>query len=104
MHNSRRGAILLLVVGALAADPAMPQAGPSAPATNEHGRAVHVLNRLAFGPRPGQVEAVEAMGVDRWIAQTPPGQAVRIRFDATRDYVSHVRSTERLYRRAYDLG
>jgi uncharacterized protein (DUF1800 family) len=26
-----------------------------------------VLNRLGFGPRPGDVEAVRAMGVDRWI-------------------------------------
>ena len=29
----------------------------------------HVLNRLAFGARPGDVEAVRAIGVDRWIAQ-----------------------------------
>ncbi len=28
----------------------------------------HVLNRLAFGPRPGDVERVRSMGVDRWIA------------------------------------
>jgi uncharacterized protein (DUF1800 family) len=27
-----------------------------------------VLNRLAFGPRPGDVARVRAMGVDRWIA------------------------------------
>ena len=27
-----------------------------------------VLNRLAFGPRPGDVAAVRSMGVDRWIA------------------------------------
>jgi uncharacterized protein (DUF1800 family) len=27
-----------------------------------------VLNRLAFGPRPGDVAKVRAMGVDRWIA------------------------------------
>jgi len=30
-------------------------------------QAHHVLNRLAFGPRPGDVERVVAMGVDRWI-------------------------------------
>jgi soluble lytic murein transglycosylase len=41
--------------------------------------------------------------VDRWIAATPAGQDVTIRFDATRGYVSQVRATERLYRRAYDL-
>src|SRR5690242_16993914 len=29
----------------------------------------HVLNRLAFGPRPGDYERVRAMGVDAWIAQ-----------------------------------
>src|SRR5689334_14946696 len=28
----------------------------------------HVLNRLAFGPRPGDAQAVRAMGVDKWIA------------------------------------
>jgi uncharacterized protein (DUF1800 family) len=36
-------------------------------AGNEQKRAVHALNRLAFGPRPGDVQAVMAMGVDRWI-------------------------------------
>ena len=28
----------------------------------------HVLNRLAFGARPGDVERVRSVGVDRWIA------------------------------------
>ena len=32
-------------------------------------RALHALNRLTFGPRPGDVAAVEAMGVDQWIYQ-----------------------------------
>src|SRR5258708_14554014 len=32
-------------------------------------RALHALNRLAFGPRPGDVERVAAMGVDKWIDQ-----------------------------------
>src|SRR5579859_900200 len=36
---------------------------------NEQKRAVHALNRLTFGPRPGDVEQVSAMGVDRWIDQ-----------------------------------
>ena len=30
---------------------------------------LHVLNRLAFGPRPGDVARVRAIGVDAWIAQ-----------------------------------
>jgi uncharacterized protein (DUF1800 family) len=34
---------------------------------NEQKRALHALNRLTFGPRPGDVQQVMAMGVDRWI-------------------------------------
>ena len=30
-------------------------------------RAVHALNRLTFGPRPGDVERVTQIGVDKWI-------------------------------------
>ena len=33
----------------------------------EQHRAIHALNRLTFGPRPGDVQLVMAMGVDRWI-------------------------------------
>ncbi|MDE2293731.1 MAG: DUF1800 domain-containing protein [Elusimicrobia bacterium] len=29
--------------------------------------ALHVLDRLAYGPRPGEVDKVAKMGVDRWI-------------------------------------
>ena len=34
---------------------------------NEQRRAIHALNRLTFGPRPGDIQQVMAMGVDRWI-------------------------------------
>jgi hypothetical protein len=34
---------------------------------NAQRRAEHVLNRLAFGPRPGDVAQVTAIGVDKWI-------------------------------------
>lgn len=37
------------------------------PAVDGHKRALHALNRLTFGPRPGDVQRVEAMGVDQWI-------------------------------------
>jgi uncharacterized protein (DUF1800 family) len=33
----------------------------------EHERAEHALNRLGFGARPGDVDRVVAMGVDKWI-------------------------------------
>ena len=40
-----------------------------ASSADEQKRAVHALNRLAFGPRPGDVQQVMAMGVDAWIDQ-----------------------------------
>ncbi len=41
---------------------------PAADST-ERARALHVLNRLTYGPRPGDVDRVVAMGVDRFIEQ-----------------------------------
>jgi uncharacterized protein (DUF1800 family) len=35
----------------------------------ESKRALHALQRLTFGPRPGEAERVAAMGVDQWIDQ-----------------------------------
>jgi len=40
-----------------------------------HKRAVHALNRLTFGARPGDVERVTQIGVDKWIElQLHPGK------------------------------
>lgn len=36
-------------------------------ADSEPARALHALNRLGFGPRPGEVERVAAEGVETWI-------------------------------------
>ena len=36
---------------------------------SERERALHILNRLTFGPRPGDLERVMAIGVDNWIDQ-----------------------------------
>jgi uncharacterized protein (DUF1800 family) len=40
---------------------------PADSGANEQKRAVQALNRLTFGPRPGDIQRVMAMGVDRWI-------------------------------------
>lgn len=40
---------------------------PEAAVLTDHQRALHVLNRLTFGPKPGQVDAVLAQGLDAWI-------------------------------------
>lgn len=55
-------AVLCFASGALAA-PAQEDAA------DERALARHVLNRMAFGPGPGEVDRVVAMGVDAWVAQ-----------------------------------
>jgi uncharacterized protein (DUF1800 family) len=89
----RRRACLVLAAGlagslaALAAgagEPARMAAAPrpaTAPATrsaplDENERARLVLDRLAFGARPGEVERVRAMGVDAWIARQLRPEAI----------------------------
>ncbi|AEK62747.1 hypothetical protein CFU_2921 [Collimonas fungivorans Ter331] len=39
------------------------------PPLNDSEKALHVLNRLAYGPRPGDVDAVKRLGVKRYIEQ-----------------------------------
>ena len=53
-------------------------AGATSTDTNltERQRALHVLNRLAFGPRPGDVDRVLSEGVDRWIDQQLHPEAI----------------------------
>lgn len=40
---------------------------PASQEMDEHKRVAHALNRLTFGPRPGDIERVTAMGVDKWV-------------------------------------
>ena len=40
-----------------------------APRMSEDQRILHVLNRLGFGARPGDIDRVKAMGLDRYIEQ-----------------------------------
>jgi uncharacterized protein (DUF1800 family) len=41
--------------------------GARSPKLSKDEQVVHVLNRLTFGPRPGDVEAVRKLGVKKWI-------------------------------------
>ncbi|MDT4968705.1 MAG: hypothetical protein QOJ64_3442 [Acidobacteriota bacterium] len=59
--------VWMLLVGTLALVPTA-AAEPTARLTEEQ-RITHVLNRLGFGARPGDVERVRAMGLDRYIEQ-----------------------------------
>lgn len=66
MTPARRTLTLLLSV-TLAA-PA-PGGAATPPRTDEDACIVHALNRLGYGPRPGDVERVRALGLERWIEQ-----------------------------------
>lgn len=59
-------AVLLLLSAAVAAQYALGRKKDKAAglALDQRKRAVHSLNRLAFGPRPGDVDRVTSMGVD----------------------------------------
>ena len=61
---TRRIYALLLGLAAVTATAGTPQA--AGPASDER-TALHVLNRITFGPRPGDVAHVQQMGVDRFI-------------------------------------
>ncbi|MBB6049881.1 DUF1800 domain-containing protein [Armatimonas rosea] len=55
--------LLALALGAAAPAP------PADKALTEEQRIVHVLNRLGFGPRPGDIERVKAIGLKNYINQ-----------------------------------
>src|SRR5438046_10374675 len=72
----RLGAILCLAAllastfaaGISAQSMKMP-AGTSTAKLSQDQRILHVLNRLGFGARPGDLERVKAMGIDNYISQ-----------------------------------
>jgi uncharacterized protein (DUF1800 family) len=79
MHRVPKIAILMTLISLLS-PPAWPQAAKAPPAEKapskrardtasitETQRALHVLNRLSFGPRAGDLQAVLAKGVDAWV-------------------------------------
>ena len=41
--------------------------GARSPKLSKDEQIIHVLNRLTFGPRPGDVEAVRKIGVKKWV-------------------------------------
>jgi uncharacterized protein (DUF1800 family) len=68
--GAAKPALLLLALSLACAVPqllAKKKDKPVGSGGDEQKRAVHALNRLTFGPRPGDVQQVMAMGVDKWI-------------------------------------
>ena len=65
------GSLAIPVVTLIAADKKSKDKKITAAAEqlDERQRAAHALNRLTFGPRPGEVDRVAKLGVDKWIEQ-----------------------------------
>lgn len=72
-----RGLAAALLLGAVASCVAPPRSQSAVPSSAELAlreqtadqQVLQVLNRLAFGPRPGDVQKVRTIGVDAWIDQ-----------------------------------
>jgi uncharacterized protein (DUF1800 family) len=82
-----RASLAVLFSALVTAHAALAQAdAPMGAPLDAQAQAQHVLNRLAFGPRPGDVERVTRMGVRRWIDEQlhpetiplPPDLAARL--------------------------
>jgi uncharacterized protein (DUF1800 family) len=75
MAGCGRAAVTGTLCGLLAAQPllAEPAGKKREPAKVQEiqgqDRVLHALNRLTFGPRPGEVAAVERIGLNRWFEQ-----------------------------------
>jgi len=63
--------LVALLAGSLAAGISAQnmKGGKAAARLSEEQRILHVLNRLGFGARPGDVERVKAIGLDKYIEQ-----------------------------------
>ena len=66
MKRGLAGTVAVVAMVTLAV-PAVIASSPSPSASDADARIVHALNRLGYGPRPGDVDAVRAMGLERWI-------------------------------------
>jgi hypothetical protein len=77
-----RAAVAAMLCALLAGQPVLAEAAEkkasppvSVGQVQGQDRVLHALNRLTFGPRPGDVASVQAMGLDRWFEmQLNPGK------------------------------
>lgn len=78
----------LAVAAATHPHPSKPQGVAGVPALSPEARALHVLNRLAYGPAPGDLDRVMKMGPDAYIAEqlhpesVPENPALQARLEA----------------------
>src|SRR5687768_18032893 len=67
---------------------------------NEDQRIVHVLNRLGFGARPGDVERIKALGLDNYINQQLNPE--KINDDVVSSRVKHLTTLEMTTAQLYE--
>ncbi len=84
-----RAGVAAVLCALMVNQPALGEAAAKAPVAARTGqmqgdaRVLHALNRLTFGPRPGDVAAVEAMGLNKWFEmQLNPGSIIDAKLDA----------------------
>src|SRR4026207_848857 len=73
LHGLKKATALLILLALITAQSvvslATAQKHAKAARLTEDQRIVHVLNRLGFGARPGDVERVKALGLEKYINQ-----------------------------------
>jgi uncharacterized protein (DUF1800 family) len=67
MQQRHLAVVAVLIVGLSVCVLVGAKKKPVSSEMDEQKRALHALNRLTFGPRPGEVDRVAAMGVDKWV-------------------------------------
>ena len=69
LRRSVRMVVLMVLGSMVTSSPAPAEASHPElhPASNDRRFVVHLLNRLAFGPRPGEVESVVKQGWRKWV-------------------------------------
>jgi uncharacterized protein (DUF1800 family) len=79
MRGGVAGVLCVLMAGQpLMAAAAVKRTVPVVAGTQVEGeqRVLHALNRLTFGPRPGDVQTVQTMGLEKWFEQQLNPQAI----------------------------
>src|SRR5581483_10070973 len=67
MLVARRNLAVVAVLGLACLPAAIAKRKAAASKGDDRARAIQALNRLTFGPRPGDVDRVLAIGVDKWV-------------------------------------
>src|SRR6185295_3940370 len=101
MTNATRHAVLLSLALAVVTGPAG-LASPPGPASS--AAIVHVLNRVAFGPSPGDIEHVRTIGISRYIdEQLHPDRLADAGMEARLAGLNTLRMTSREIAEEYEI-